>query len=183
MTFKQEQSAAALKHVHYEIEALLLMPPHNASNETIVETIYFRKMAHSRALHSFFTTATEHRHKDDILAEDYGFRHRPIYADGSKQRILDRINQDLLHISYTRLTRLGADKQWLLSEVLPPVIERCKEFIPHVLALPWPSILEDERKRWRSLIPNYLSGTLLQQNTSNVAPQQTTVIELPKHDP
>ena len=172
MTITEDRSAAALEHVRYEIEAVLQTPPHDASNETIVETIYFRKMAHARALFYFFTTPIAHRHGDDILAEDYGFPAKPIYTDQNKQRFLDRYNKDLLHISYTRLDRLGAEKQWPIPEMLPPVIERCRLFIPHVISLTWPSIRIDERTKWQFLIPDYLSRIPLQQHTSNVAAPQ-----------
>ena|SRR5436190_7525511 len=44
----------ALKHIRYEIEALLQTPKHDPDDESIVETVYFRKMTHARALHIFY---------------------------------------------------------------------------------------------------------------------------------
>jgi hypothetical protein len=139
-------------------------------------------MAHSRALYVFFTTPIDGRYKDDVLAEDYGFGAMPIYSEDSKQRFFDRYNKDLLHIIYTRLKRVGSEKPWNISEMLPPVIERCKQFIPHVIALSWGTILEGERDKWGKLIPNHAAGVPLQQHTSNVAAQQIKMIRIRARD-
>lgn len=182
MNYTQEQRAAALEHVRYEIQALLQTPAHNPKDESIVETIYFRKMAHARALHGFFTTPIANRHKDDVLSEDYGFAAKPIYSDADEERFLDRYNKDLLHISYTRLGRIAATKPWPISDMILPIKSRCLDFIPHVVALSWPSIPREEREKWRVLIPNAEAGIPLQQHTSNVSTQQITVIESHRSD-
>ena len=47
------QKIAVLKDIRYEIESLLATPRYDSADEVIRETVYFRKMAHARALHTF----------------------------------------------------------------------------------------------------------------------------------
>src|SRR6266581_594101 len=46
-----DQVARVLKHVHYEIESLLLTPQYEQWNKALEESVYFRKMAHCRVLY------------------------------------------------------------------------------------------------------------------------------------
>src|SRR6266513_1518668 len=49
-----EQIRQALPHIRYEIESFLQTPAHDSHNEALQESVYFRKMAHCRALYHFF---------------------------------------------------------------------------------------------------------------------------------
>ena len=69
-----EQIAQALPHVLYEIESLFLGPKYNVANKELAESVEFRRMAHGRALYTFFTKAKRTQEKDDdVLCGDFGF--------------------------------------------------------------------------------------------------------------
>ncbi len=68
-TYDQIQSS--LEHVHYEIESFLQSPEYDPKNSALEESVYFRKMAHCRALHDFFKTAANNRKQDDIVSGDF----------------------------------------------------------------------------------------------------------------
>jgi hypothetical protein len=168
---------AALRDVRYEIEALLQAPKHDPTDESIVETVFFRRMAHARALHTFFVTPISERYKDDVLAEDYRFQARAIYSDEKSQEFIDRFNKDLFHISYSRVHRTSVTKAWPMDEMLPPIIKRSREFIEHVLALGWPDVTSNELRCWQAMRNERFRFTTLAQSTSNVAASQVECVE------
>jgi hypothetical protein len=171
------EKISALSDIRYEIEGLLQTPKHDATDESIVETVFFRKMAHARSLHIFFTTPLSRRSKDDVVSEDYLFEARAIYSDDKSQELIDRFNKDLFHISYSRVHRTSLTKAWPMDEMLPPIIARSKEFISHVLALGWPDIPSSELQRWLTMQSKRFLASTLAQSTSNVAAPQVASVE------
>src|SRR5436190_3471745 len=167
----------ALSHIRYEIEALLQTPRHDPDDESIVETVYFRKMAHARALRTFFATPISRRDKDDALSEDYLFPAAPLYNADVARRLLDRFNKDLFHVSYSRVRRTPVEKAWPMKDFLPPVIDRCKKFITHLLELPWPDVPAEELQRWRDMQEVRFVFRNLAQSTSNIADAQIVSVE------
>ena len=135
-------------------------------------------MAHARAIHVFFTTHVANRYQYDVLAEDYGFPANQIYSDKDRPRFFDRFDKDLMHISYSRLRHTVSTKPWPLNDILRPIMARCEDFISHIVALPWKSIGDLERNRWRELIPNFRVNIPIQQNTSNIAMKEVESIEV-----
>jgi len=171
------QKIAVLKEIRYEIESLLGTPNYDSADEVILETVYFRKMAHGRALHTFFTTPTPNRWKNDVLSEDYAFTALAIFQPLKAEELLERFNQALFHISYSRVRRTPGDKAWPIEEFLPPIIDRSKAFVSHVLSLRWPNIPKEEQLLWdRMLTPAYVRIPLA-QSTSNIAVSQVASVE------
>lgn len=160
----------ALPHVYYEIQALLLTPKHTPD---LVETVYFRKMAHGRVLFMFFSTERCKRFADDILSMDFGFPAEPLYGDDPKA-LLDLFNKRLFHLTYSRIQEKD---EWLMDKLLPPVMRQSRRFIDHILQLSTIPIDDNERQRWRDLKSADARRLPLQQNTSNIAPYQIQIIE------
>jgi hypothetical protein len=157
--------------VQYEIESLLLTPDYDQSNKALQESVYFRKMAHCRALYAFFTKAASARQgpkDDDIVSEDFGFSARPLYGNDSAH-LLARFNKDLFHLTYSRLERTPTTKPWPMDRLFPPVSERSQEFVAHILASRGPTLRDAERALWARLSAGQSLQAPLQQNTSNVA--------------
>ena len=171
------ETISALRDIRYEIEGLLQTPKHDATDESIIETVFFRKMAHARALYTFFTTSIAKRYKDDVVSEDYLFEAKAIYSDDRSQELIDRFNKDLFHISYSRVHRTPLTKAWPMDEMLPPIIVRSKEFIGHLLVLDWSDIPSAELRRWQNMQSRRFLASPLAQNTSNVAAPQVASVE------
>jgi hypothetical protein len=137
-------------------------------------------MAHCRALYQFFKKAKRkdqpHRVDDDILSEDFGFKHRELYGNKSEDR-LNRFNKDLFHLTYERLKRTPETKPWPMDVLFPPVAQRSMEFIEHILTCHDVPLTDEERALWTKLKDDVAAHSELQQNTSNVAESQISVIE------
>jgi hypothetical protein len=171
------QKIAVLKDIRYEIESLLATPKYDSADEVIRETVYFRKMAHARALHTFLTTSKPERWKNDVLSEDYSFRASPIFPTLKSKELLERFNQALFHISYSRALRTPADKAWPIQEFLPPIVDRSKAFVGHFLSLGWPDVPQEEMMLWRRLLTPAYVRIPLAQSTSNIADSQIASVE------
>jgi len=163
-----QQVIEALPHVRYEVESLLLTPAHDSSNEALVESVYFRKMAHGRVLYTFFSTPPSKRDSDDVVSDDYGFKAEELYGV-DRAELLKRFNKDLFHLTYTRLERTHDTKCWPMDSLLPPIARQSRRFIDHVLQNNAIAVSEPERELWRALKLADVKGLRLQQNTSNVA--------------
>jgi hypothetical protein len=177
-----EQIQQALPHIRYEIESFLQTPPYNSRNEALRESVYFRKMAHCRALYHFFRKPVSKRQDgrkrvdDDVLSEDYGFQAKDVYGKDSAT-LLSRFNKDLLHLTYARLERTPETKPWPMDELFPPVEQRTREFIEHILSFGPDRIEPAEQGRWRKLRGDTRVKISLQQSTSNIAESIVSVIE------
>ena len=174
-----DQIAQALEHVRYEIESFLQTPDYCRSNKALEESVYFRKMAHCRVLYDFFTTKEEDRNQrnDDIVSEDFCFQAQELYGDKPRE-LLDRFNKHLFHLTYDRLNRTPDTKAWPMDLLFPPVAQRSREFIYHILRNSALGV-SAELTLWTELKAAVAAQppSPLQQNTSNVAPSQISVIE------
>ena len=92
--------------------------------------------------------------------------------------MLDRFNKRLFHITYSRINEKN---EWLMDELLPPVMRQSRRFIDHVLQVTTIPIDTSERSLWRALKANDAGRLPLQQNTSNVSTYQIQTIELNRH--
>jgi hypothetical protein len=178
-----DQIAQALQHVFYEIQSFLQTPEYDHSNKALEESVYFRKMAHCRVLYDFFTTKADDRNgsNDDIVSEDFGFPipTKELYGDKPRE-LLDRFNKDLFHLTYDRLKRTPKTKPWPMDCLFPPVAQRSREFIDHILTRCTIAVSEAEIKLWSDLKAAVAAQPPppLQQNTSNIAPPLISVIEV-----
>jgi hypothetical protein len=168
MNPSEQQIRGLLPHIRYEIEAFLLEPDFDRDNESLRESVLFRRMAHARSLYSFFTVSSEKRRDDDGLAEDYGFPAAAIYEDGVAPELLRRFNKDLFHITYTRLQRTAANKRWPIEELLNPIAARALQFVDHIVReAARLGIDGNEINCWRDLPSKIHSDVPLTQQTSN----------------
>lgn len=123
-----EKRMKALDDLQYEIQQLVgtLRPP---TGDTIVDrAILESRLLHVRNILDFFGRAE--CEKDDVLATHYVFPHSPVIID-SKYDV--RLNKDLAHLTYARTDRALSEKPWPTDLVVAPVLERCDEFIDHLL--------------------------------------------------
>jgi len=155
----EAEKSRALGDVFYEIQQLWAST-HLTSDQPLVMNAFLESvLIHVRVLLDFFERA--HRSKrrdgdltrenDDVLAADYGFDARPIDL---AEIYRERLNKDLVHLTYSRGHRLPDSKPWPREEVVIPVVERAIEFI---------DFLDDDRLRatpgvgvaqWRELRKN-----------------------------
>ena len=163
MTPTPEEIAKALPHVRYEIESLLQTPDYDRTNKALEESVYFRKMAHCRALYHFFRKEAgqrvdrRDRIDDDIVSEDFGFPARDVYGSNAGE-LLKRFNKDLLHLTYERLKHTPNSKPWQMDVLFPPVAQRAREFIDHILMRFSGNFSDQERKLWADLKSNAGKG-------------------------
>ena len=119
----------ALDAVYYEVRQLVdMIAPttgHGALNNAVLES----RLLHVRTLLDFFAVGT--CTNDDVLATHYGFLLTPVVID---RMYVSRLNKDLAHLTYSRTQRTQASKQWPVDSVVAPLLERCCEFIAHILA-------------------------------------------------
>jgi hypothetical protein len=168
-----DQICGALEHVRYEIESFLQTPEYDHSNKALEESVEFRKMAHCRVLHEFLTMQAQKRdsdtrYGDNIVSEDYGFTAKEVYPK-DRRALLDRFNKDLFHLTYERLKRTPQTKPWPRHLLFPPVAQRAREFIEHILTNSRLSVKEGELALWKKLKAALEADLPLQQNTSNTA--------------
>jgi hypothetical protein len=64
-----------------------------------------------------------------------------------------------------------------MDRLFPPVQQRAREFIHHILSLEHDKIDLAEKARWRALIDNVRLKIPLQQSTSNIAESIVTVVD------
>jgi hypothetical protein len=180
-----EQIARALPHVRYEIESFLQTPDYDKRNKALEESVYFRKMAHCRVLYYFFKKRAKERIDrgdridDDVVSEDFEFPACDVYGS-DRRKLLNRFNKDLLHLTYDRLNRTSNTKPWPMDELFPPVAERAKLFIDHILGRWTGDMAVEERRLWTKLKSNVQGDVPLCQNTSNVVVHSSFTIEVGK---
>lgn len=168
-----KQISLALPHIRYEIESFLLTPSYDKSNKALEESVYFRKMAHCRALYHFFKKKLEDRKDsknrldDDVLSKDFGFSSQDAYGAKSDE-LSKRFNKDLMHLTYDRLNRNAGTKAWPMDELFPPVANLAKKFIDHILTQYTGDLPEAERELWEKLKADVNNATALQHSASNI---------------
>jgi hypothetical protein len=88
-------------------------------------------LLHVRMLIVFFEMSRAERGAlasgtDNIIAEDYGFEARVLEIDeATRVRIVDDVGE----LTYGRL--MGAEAEWDLPSMVPPLLKRCYEFMGH----------------------------------------------------
>jgi len=86
---------------------------------------------------------------DDVVSEDFGFPAEALYGADPKP-LLDRFNKRMFHITYSRIHEKN---QWLMDELLPPVMRQSGRFVDHILQLSTVSLDDVERGLWHALKP------------------------------
>jgi len=93
----------------YEILFTFGVPIHDPTDYCNWEAVNFTRIAHARLLYDFFEHPATDRHKDDVLAEDFGFPAAQIPLPPDDRH---RLNKDLMHFTYDRLRHTPATKPW-----------------------------------------------------------------------
>jgi hypothetical protein len=83
----------------------------------------------TRLLIAFFE-GSDKANKDDVFAGDYGFpaRQFPFSDDLCK-----RINKRIAHLTYARTEVREDERPWNFRLILPAILQRCHEFLVHLL--------------------------------------------------
>lgn len=92
-------------------------------------------LVHTRALLEFFQRTRKSPcknppHKDDILAEDYGFTPE---AFPFSPEFRKRINTSIAHPSYARTRITDHERHWDFTGFIPPILLRSSTFFQHLL--------------------------------------------------
>lgn len=133
-----QEKSAALKHVYYEIAQLLSTSTRAFRGEAstwrtesrTVEYAFLEScLLHLRNLWYFFETEERRREGDRVLAVDYGFPARQVV--GIDRSYLGRLNEDLAHLAYSRVRRVGWE--WPLDKTVLPMLTLSSEFVEHLL--------------------------------------------------
>ena len=142
----------------YEIAFTFGVPFHDASDYAHWEVINFTRVAHARLLYTFLETPKAKRHKDDLLAEDFGFAAQPAILSKENR---DRMNKDLLHLSCGRTRHAPASKPWPHS-ILGDLVQPTLRFMKYIDSKR-PDLFDtkSEAVGWSQLIDNLESGRYL----------------------
>jgi len=139
----------------YEVLFTFGVPVHDPNDYCNWEAINFNRMAHARLLYDFLEQRIANRFKDNVLAEDFGYPANPIpLPDADRQRL----NKDLMHLTYDRLRHTPATKPWpdsILAKLQDPMVG----FMRHVATQSdlFPSA--DLSRSWSDLISCVTAGT------------------------
>jgi hypothetical protein len=123
-------------HIYHEIRSLLaglelpgiiknLVP--NDVYEGTESLVLEARLLHARNSIAFFA---EHHHKDNLIARDYGFPYQPLPI---KKDEIDRLHNELAHLSRKRGTRTEETKEWHYDDLERPVLTRCEQFVEHLI--------------------------------------------------
>jgi hypothetical protein len=138
----------------YEILFTFGVPVHDPTDYCNWETVNFTRMAHARLLYDFMEMPVVTRHKDDVLAEDFGYPAAPIPLPSVDRH---RLNKDLMHFTYDRLRHTPAAGPWpdsILACLHGPVLD----FMCHVEKQTDLFRGPDDLQAWRDLINCMQSG-------------------------
>lgn len=147
-----EQLKGALEHVYHEIAQLslsLTVQGNDVVNNALLES----RLLHVRVLLDFFQKSCRRRlhvgrELDDVLSLDYGFAPQKIGIPVSYQ---DRLNKDLVHLTYSRAERPAAEKMWPNEHVVLPILVCCNQFAEHLISQYLPKYYSEKLPDWRSL--------------------------------
>ncbi|MGD0922120.1 MAG: hypothetical protein ABSA70_10190 [Terriglobia bacterium] len=148
----QGEKLAALADVAYEIEQILQLCSNWPQHLGLQQNAWLEAtLIHTRQLLDFFEDSKrsvyKRRENDDILAIDFGFTPQPIALDPTFR---ERLNKDLVHLSYSRQQRTGPAKSWDLTK-LQPLLERSHGFAQHICSTWQSSLAAGEAQRWAKL--------------------------------
>jgi hypothetical protein len=144
------QVTAALYHIRYEIEQLaILFQRLSIPQETfLINALIESGVVHLSILAEFFSTPLRDRHKDDVLAEDFGF---PVSVSPIATADIERRNKEVAHLTYTRSGHTPEQWRWDFDRLVPPVLERARRFISHLVEHPQYIPDPREREEWKRL--------------------------------
>jgi hypothetical protein len=145
-TPSEQEIAAILPHLRYEIDQIFVVPHHDKKDWRIRESVYLAMLVHARLLLDFFEHAS--RKYDDVLCEDFGFKPAPVPLSDSNRR---RLNKDIAHLTYSRLRHTPETKTWPWEDILGPIRERAAEFLSHIINNPPQHSAAEELARWKGL--------------------------------
>ncbi len=126
---KADELLKALDAVYYEIKQLVDMIAPTTGHPALDNAVVESRLLHVRNLLDFF--AFDARNNDDVLAAHYAFPLKPVTINSTYD---SRLNKDLAHLTYARTRRTQVTKSWPVHLVVAPVLQRCSEFIAHILA-------------------------------------------------
>ena len=138
----------------YEVLFTFGVPVHDPNDYCNWEAINFNRMAHARLLYEFLEQPIARRFKDNVLAEDFGYPANGIRLPNDDRQ---RLNKDLMHLTYDRLRHTRATKPWpdsILANLQDPMVG----FMRHVATQSdlFPSA--DLSRFWSDLISCLTSG-------------------------
>lgn len=146
------QLKGALEHIYYEIDQLtetMIVTNNNAVNNALLES----HLIHVRALLDFFQRSDRRVMKgkelDDVLSLDYGFAKRTVGIPSPYQ---ERLNKDLVHLTYSRSERLHTEKPWPHDQVVLPILACCKQFAEHLISKYLPTNCPEKVTEWQALV-------------------------------
>src|SRR5438034_1041670 len=140
----QQQIAAILPHLRYEIQQTFVVPAHDRNDWHIRESVFLAMLVHARLLLDFFEhTSRDH---DDVLCADFGFQPTPVPLSSSDRL---RLNKDIAHLTYSRLRHTPETKPWPVADILLPLRDRAVAFASHVVSRPPLNSTADEIEKWR----------------------------------
>jgi hypothetical protein len=159
--------AKIMEHVRYEVTQTFVLPPHDGTNDHLRESIFLAILVHARLLLHFFEDKT--RRQKDVLCSDFGFPTKPLSL-AEKDR--ERLDKDIVHLTYSRLRHTPQTKPWPLEDILKPLHERVAEFVNHVVTNVPRDCPQTELALWRSLDEAFrnASGTYTTKKGTYVAP-------------
>lgn len=133
MPRKSEESEIkrAYSHVLYEIRMLLdLFEEKERGMDSELRRVAFLEalLVHLRILDEFFSLKISDCKY--IVSEHFGYPQKHVFQD---QITLRKLNQDLAHLSFDRLSREERDeKEWVFKQVMPPVLRECRDFLEFI---------------------------------------------------
>jgi hypothetical protein len=94
------------------------------------EQVNFARMGHARVLYAFLMTPATQRNasNDDVVSEDFGFPAQKISLPDDDK---DRLNKDVMHLTYSRLRHTPESKPWSDS-ILACLVNPVLAFMEHV---------------------------------------------------
>ena len=140
---------AILKHLRYEITMLFAWPTFPNAEKYAQIVILESRLIHARALHEFFTKK-KNPHPYDVRVEHFGFKPRKV---GITQDDINRMHQDLAHISYRRLEKkMPEDWIWTTKDFVDPLRKVSIEFCEHVVKKYADAMDSEELGQWKTLL-------------------------------
>ena len=138
----------------YEILFTFGVPIHHTSDYCNWESVNFTRMAHARLLYCFLETPIANRRKDDVLSEDFGYPAAKIPLPPDDE---ERLNKDLMHLTYSRLRHTPTTRPWpdsILANLQDPIVGFMRHVESQADLFPDTSLTQ----LWREVIRILTSG-------------------------
>ena len=143
---KDDDLAAILPHIRYEIQQCFVVPTHDTTDSHIRESTFLAMLIHARLLLDFFET--KKREHDDVLCSDFDFLTAPVPIEPDDRK---RLNKDIAHLTYSRLRHTPATKLWPVESILGSLRPTVVAFIRHVIDHPPKRVQIEELQHWSAL--------------------------------